>query len=497
MEGERRRQIERVYRAALERAPEGRSAYLRETCGRDEGLRAEVAKLLTDPESAEKFFAAGDAVATVPGVAGGPAEFAAGQLFDRYRIESLLGAGGMGKVYAAHDTQLMRTVALKFLPAELTGNPGALERFLREARTASALKHPNICTIYDIGQAHGRMYIAMELVEGQNLYQYVSSGPIPVRELLAIAAQLADALAAAHGKGIVHRDIKPANIMIGRDGVVKIVDFGLAKLVLPAFGEREATKAVKPGETGEGVIVGTAGYMSPEQATGGTVDFRSDQFSFGTILYEMATGKAAFQRESMAETLAAILRDEPEPIAQLDPRIPAPLIWLIERCLAKEPGNRWASSRELARELAVMRDRCAELPRAIPLALHHRLPVFHTPLIGRDKEVSAAARLLLDEHVRLVTFSGPPGTGKTRLALQVAAELAQQSGASAFFVSLVSISDPGLVASAIAQALDIRIGGGRSLAEAWSERLRAAQCGLALLVLDNFEQVLDLSLIHI
>ncbi len=278
-----------------------------------------------------------------------------------YEILAPLGAGGMGEVYRARDAKLGRDIAVKVLPAALASDPDRRQRFEQEARSASALNHPNILTIYDIGETNGTTYIAMELIEGKTLRELVASGePLPTRRLLDLAVQIADGLAKAHSAGIVHRDLKPENVMISKDGFAKILDFGLAKLAEPATHDGSALPtAVAPG-TAPGTVMGTVGYMSPEQASGHSVDFRSDQFTLGSILYEMATGKRAFSRRTGAETLAAIIREEPEPMAQAAPKAPAPVRWIVERCLAKDPEERYASSKDLARDLKSVRDHLSE-----------------------------------------------------------------------------------------------------------------------------------------
>jgi eukaryotic-like serine/threonine-protein kinase len=286
---------------------------------------------------------------------------AAGSRLGPYEILAPLGAGGMGEVYRARDTRLGREVAIKVLPEALSADRDRLARFEQEARSASALNHPNIVTIHDVGQADSTTYIAMELVEGKSVGELIAAGPIPARRLLALATQVAEGLAKAHGSGIVHRDLKPENLMVSDDGFVKILDFGLAKLVAdPTEALSKAPTMARP-RTRSGTVLGTVGYMSPEQAAGQPLDFQSDQFSFGAILYEMATGKRAFQRETAVDTLSAILHDEPEPIASLAPRTPSPLRWIVERCLAKDSRERYASTVDLARELASVREHISEL----------------------------------------------------------------------------------------------------------------------------------------
>ncbi len=278
-----------------------------------------------------------------------------------YEILSPLGAGGMGEVYRARDTRLGREVALKVLPAEFSGDPERLQRFEQEARAASALNHPNIVVVHDVGRVDSVFYLAMELVEGTALRELIVTGALPIKRLLPLATQIADGLARAHAAGIVHRDLKPENVMVTEDGFVKILDFGLAKLVLLSAEKMASapTAAFGAPRTESGVVLGTVGYMSPEQAAGRPVDHRSDQFSLGAILYEMATGQRAFRGGSAAETLAAIIQREPDPVGVLRPEVPAPLSWVIERCLAKAPAERYESTRDLARDLANLRDRAS------------------------------------------------------------------------------------------------------------------------------------------
>ncbi|MGH9200438.1 MAG: protein kinase domain-containing protein, partial [Vicinamibacterales bacterium] len=284
-----------------------------------------------------------------PGVSLGP-----------YVIRSLLGSGGMGEVYVARDSKLNRDVALKLLPADLADDAGRLRRFEQEARAASALNHPAIVAIYDLGQVESQPFISMELVEGQTLRQMLETGSMRAQRALQLAAPIADGLAKAHEAGIVHRDLKPENLMISRDGFAKILDFGLAKLVGQAHAGTTIETMTEHG-TRPGSVVGTVGYMAPEQASGGAADYRSDQFSFGLVLYEMLTGQRAFRRSTSVETLAAIIREDPTPIEQLNPSIPAPVRWIVDRCLAKNPADRYASTRDLSRDLSSARDHFSEL----------------------------------------------------------------------------------------------------------------------------------------
>jgi serine/threonine-protein kinase len=291
-----------------------------------------------------------------------------GARFGRYELVARIGAGGMGEVFRARDHDLQRDVAVKFLPARFTSDPVRLSRFAQEARAASSLSHPNIVTIHEIGEAFGQPFIVMEFVDGVTLRHEIEHGPMPPKRAIDYAAQIAEGLSKAHAAGIVHRDLKPENIMVSRDGFAKILDFGLAKLRHdgegdPPPGQRKATgESVTRGspETSDGTILGTTGYMSPEQAAGRAAGYQSDQFSLGAILYEMATGTRAFARATSVQTLAAIIEQEPEPLQDLNPAFPVPARWIVERCLAKQPADRYASTLDLAHELRGLREHFSE-----------------------------------------------------------------------------------------------------------------------------------------
>ncbi|MGA8151785.1 MAG: protein kinase [Terriglobales bacterium] len=405
-----------------------------------------------------------------------------------YEIIELLGAGGMGEVYRARDARLDRLVAIKILPAALSADRDRLRRLEQEARSASALNHPNIITIYELGQDSCTHYIAMELVEGNTLRDLLRSGLLPMRKVVEIAAQIAEGLAKAHEAGITHRDLKPENLMVSHDGFVKILDFGLAKL---ASSSGEQPDMCSTSHTAPGLVLGTVGYMSPEHANARQLDFRSDQFSFGLVLYEMVTGKRAFQRDTVAETLVAILREPAEPIGLQNRDAPAPLCWAIERCMAKEPEKRYFSTRDLAREFAAIRDRFTEKPVKQAEIRPTHLPAQRTGFVGREKEVAAAKELVLRQDVRLITVTGPGGIGKTRLALQVAGELVEHFPGGAHFVPLSSLTDPSLIASAIVQTLGIGEAGGQSPLEILKKNLQASSRAPMLLLLDNFEHLVQ------
>jgi serine/threonine protein kinase len=286
----------------------------------------------------------------------------AGTRLGPYVFVAPIGSGGMGDVWKARDERLGRPVAVKVLPSELSSDPERLRRFEQEARSASALTHPNIVTIHDVGSTDGVAWIAMELVAGDSLRSRIAAGPLPMKTLLPIAAQLAEGLARAHSAGIIHRDLKPENVMVTPDGLVKILDFGLAKLE-PAAEPGGSQIETVARETKTGVVLGTVGYMSPEQTTGRPVDFSSDQFAFGAILFEMAAGRRAFAGPSAVKALAAIVRDDPPSLETVRPDAPAGLARIVARCLAKNPHDRYGSTADLARDL---RDLAAGSPGVLP-----------------------------------------------------------------------------------------------------------------------------------
>jgi serine/threonine protein kinase/tetratricopeptide (TPR) repeat protein len=271
-----------------------------------------------------------------------------------YEVIAQIGSGGMGDVYRARDARLGRDVAIKILPGEFAADPERLRRFEQEAKAIAALDHPHILAIHDVGSHGGVPYIVTELLEGANLRERLSGGPLPLRKVVETAVQIAQGLAAAHEKGIVHRDLKPANVFITRDGQVKILDFGIAKLVAPRslLEPAQATTVVEA--TAGGTTLGTVGYMSPEQVRGQDVDSRSDIFSFGAVLYEMLSGKGAFFRETGADTTSAILHDDPPPLSGTEREIPSVLEGIVTRCLEKSPEDRFQSARDLAHDLSVV-----------------------------------------------------------------------------------------------------------------------------------------------
>jgi eukaryotic-like serine/threonine-protein kinase len=270
-----------------------------------------------------------------------------GRALAHYRINAAIGAGGMGEVYRATDTKLGREIALKILPLDMARDPERLVRFQREARTVAALNHPNIVTIHSVEEAEGFHFLTMELVEGQSLNRRITDGGMPVEQILEIAGALSEALAAVHEKGILHRDLKPANVMVTNDGHVKALDFGLAK---DAHGDYDVT-LTSPGNTQPGVVTGTPAYMSPEQIAGRMLDHRTDIFSLGVMLHEMATGQRPFVGRSLAELTSAILRDTPPLVTEVRPDLPGDLARIIRRCLEKDPRYRMQTARDVSNEL--------------------------------------------------------------------------------------------------------------------------------------------------
>src|SRR6202451_1006704 len=271
-----------------------------------------------------------------------------------YEIESLVGAGGMGEVYRAHDSRLDRTVAIKVLPASFSADRERLQRFAQEARAAAALNHPNILSIFDIGEDNGAPYVVSELLEGETLRDRLRNGPLPMRRVIDYSMQVAKGLAAAHEKGIVHRDLKPENLYLTHDGRAKILDFGLAKLTRPESRDHSGEEPTVQMATEAGVVMGTAGYMSPEQVRGKAADHRSDIFAFGAILYEMISGKRAFHGETPADTMSAIIKDEPPELADLRLNVPPALERIVRHCLEKNPAQRFHSISDVAFGLEVL-----------------------------------------------------------------------------------------------------------------------------------------------
>ncbi|MBA3357344.1 MAG: protein kinase [Pyrinomonadaceae bacterium] len=352
MTPERYQRIGRFFDEALDLAPEQRAAWLAEACGTDTRLRAEVENLLANHAESEKFLSrpAMDIAAAL--LAQNQHASLLGQKINHYQILSLLGVGGMGEVYLAEDTQLGRRVALKVLPAELVAKKGPLQRFQQEARAASALNHPNILTIYETGEANGVRFIAAEYVGGETLRECLRRERFMVSETLDIAMQVVAALEAAHQAGIVHRDVKPENVILRKDGLAKLLDFGIAKLAQRPVQHLEAevpTRALV--KTSPGMIMGTVGYMSPEQVRGQAVDGRADEWSLGVMLYEMLTGRLPFAGETVSDAIAAILKTEAEPPTNFNSEIPVELERIVLKTLRKDADERYQHIKDLLLDL--------------------------------------------------------------------------------------------------------------------------------------------------
>ena len=354
MKPERWEQIEKLYHTALETDASQRSAFLDQACAGDDELRREVESLLAYVTRAQDFIESPAIELAATMLAKDQAGSAIGLKAGPYQILSLLGAGGMGEVYLAEDARLDRKVALKLLPKELTEDLERVRRFEQEARAVSALNHPNILTIYDIGQVEDIRYIATEFIEGQTLRQEMAAGRLELRNALDVACQVTSALSAAHEAGIVHRDIKPENIMLRRDGYVKVLDFGLAKLAKPR-GPIQSGATAAGVSTEVGIVLGTVNYMSPEQTRGHALDPRTDIFSFGVVLYEMISGRSPFAGATSADVIASILEKQPPALA---PRgAPEALEWIITKALRKERDERYQSAKELLSDLKSLKRR--------------------------------------------------------------------------------------------------------------------------------------------
>ncbi|MDQ3180483.1 MAG: protein kinase, partial [Acidobacteriota bacterium] len=516
MDSKRLKQIEKIYHAALEIQPGEREFFFKKHCGKDESLRREVESLLAFEKTSGNFLDT-------------PPESLAAEMFaeqkkqtslidkeiGHYKIKKLLGKGGMGEVYLGEDIKLNRKVALKFLPAELTDHRNHLKRFEQEAQAASALNHPNILTIHEFGTENTSHFIVMEFVEGETVSERIERERMSVTDILEVAVQVASALSAAHEAGIIHRDIKPENIMIRRDSFVKVLDFGIAKLIeknkdAHATNSEAKTRALV--RTNPGAVIGTVDYMSPEQARGLPVDARTDIFSFGVVLYEMLSGRKPFTGETVNHTIVNILEKEPAPASAFAKDCPAELERIIQKTLAKNKDERYGAAKDLLKSLKKLQKRLEfeiELGRdaqseAVKAKAETRIfestngesPIFQpnnltenlSPLIGREKEIAEITNLLRQNNVRLLTMTGIGGTGKTRLAEAVARQMLAEFPDGVFFVNLAAITDSKLVASVIAQQLGVKETGGAPVLEALRNHLRERRL---LLVVDNFEQVIE------
>ncbi|HKV82549.1 MAG TPA: protein kinase [Candidatus Sulfotelmatobacter sp.] len=373
MTPERWAQVNEVLQRAFELAPEKRAGYLDSTCAADASLRREVESLLAADQQARSSF-----------LQSSPAGLIKGTKLGDYEVLSKLGAGGMGEVYRALDVRLRREVAIKILTGFASSNPERLRRFEQEAMAAAALNHPNILAVYQMGTHEGVPYLVSELLEGETLRELVRRGRIVLRKAIDFGVQIAHGLATAHQKGVVHRDLKPENLFVTKDGRAKILDFGLAKLSRPQSSSVHSALTVGS-QTEPGMVMGTVGYMSPEQVRGQAADHRADIFAFGAILYEMLTGLRAFQKPTSAETMAAILNEEPALISQIGLKIPPGLQRVVHRCLEKNPEQRYHSASDLAFALEALSDSDAASSAAVERA---RRALFGKPLLIKFALVS-------------------------------------------------------------------------------------------------------------
>lgn len=402
MTPERWQQIKEIFQSALDHAPRDRSAFLANACGGDESLRQEVESLIASHAKDGSFIDSPAYEAAATQIVDEKAELKPGQVIGSYEIIAFLSRGGMGEVYLAQDKRLGRKVALKLLPSSVTKDANRLHRFEQEARAASALNHPNIITIYEIREAAATLMIATEFVEGETLRQRLSYDTLDLQQALHIAIQIADALAAAHQAGIIHRDIKPENIMIRPDGYVKVLDFGLAKLIEHASPMAAAEAPTKQVKTGSGTIIGTVGYMSPEQARGQTVDARSDVFNLGAVIYEMVAGQKPFEGETPSDVLAAILKTEPPLLSHFTPEAPPELVRIVTKALRKDREQRYQVIKDMLLDLKSLKEELefqAKLDRSV------------AP--GKSNEAAAAAT----PPQRLTTEKTPTSTDEIKTAV--------------------------------------------------------------------------------
>src|SRR3989449_960333 len=389
-------QVKELFEAALKREPVERVAFLDGACGGQDALRREVESLLKSYEQAGSFMDAPAVEAAAESLLGEQVKLSPGQRMGHYQIVALIGEGGMGEVYLAEDVLLGRKVALKLLPAEFTKDLQRVRRFQQEARAASALNHPNIITIHEIGEVDGMNFVVTGFIAGETLRQRMATARLNLATVLDVATQTAGALAGAHAAGIVHRDLKPENIMVRPDGLIKVLDFGLAKLTEPGTSDVEGeAPTVARVDTKMGAIMGTAQYMSPEQARGLKVDARTDIFSLGVVLYEMLAGRAPFVGETTADTISVLLHKEPQPLSTLAPDTPADLQHIVSKTLRKDKDERYQTVKSLLVDLKSLKQRLEfeiELERSAPASERAGMEEFRIPASsGRSGEAKTSS----------------------------------------------------------------------------------------------------------
>ncbi len=386
MTPERWLSVREVLAEALELKEEDRAEFLDRVCSSDQSLRAELERLLSSSDAIQSTFLRSSAK---------PLSIAPGTKLGEYEVVKLIGSGGMGEVYRARDTRLRRDVAIKVIPSALLNDSDRLQRFEQEARAAASLNHPNILAVFQMGTFEGVPYLVSELLDGCTLREELLRGPISGRKAIDYSVQIARGLAAAHDKGVVHRDLKPENLFITKDGRVKILDFGLAKLTQPQLPEAgTVTKGTEPG-----VVMGTVGYMSPEQVSAKPVDHRTDIFAFGTILYEAVTGKRAFHKPTAPETMSAILNEEPPEVSHLALATSPALQKIVQRCLEKNPAQRFQSASDLAFALEALSD-SGTSSAAVPVSTASRWERWIFLALAAAAVVAVALLGLLFSHSR-------------------------------------------------------------------------------------------------
>ena len=451
--------VKRIHQSALDRHPSERAAFVRASCGGDETVLREVQSLLSYETGAESFLEQ-PAMGLAADLSSEPPENTlAGRTLSHYQIGSLLGAGGMGEVYLARDRRLDRTVAIKILPGDLAEDPERMQRFEREARAASALNHPNVATIYDVGESDGLHFIVMEHVEGETVAARVAGRSLLPAAVVDIAVQAADALDVAHAKGITHRDIKPANLMVTPRGHLKVLDFGVAKMKVRDESAGSGEWILEPG-TAIGRVIGSGPYMSPEQITGGDVDPRTDVFSLGVVIYQMATGHLPFSGSTREELEEAILRAVPESMTGLNPDVPSELERIAFKCLEKAAEDRYQSARELLSDLWPLK---RQLDATRAMVDSPRFEFLKRPVEIADASPGAEASELVARgwaHLRSGSFF--------ELSDAVSAFEAATEGAPAY-----AAAHAGLALTKVAQAVSHDVPHLEALAEAKTLALRA------------------------